>query len=78
MTDTEAKILQVIADKLEKDVENANGDSRLVEDLYIENFELLELICRIEDTFNIQIPGRQALLFVTVKHIADFIDNPEE
>jgi len=48
-------------------------DSRLVDDLYLDSLERVEMLFEIESTFAISVTDEEALKFVTVRDIVDLV-----
>jgi len=49
------------------------NDTVLLADLGLNSYELIQLVCEIEDTFDIEIPDRKVGDFKTVQNILDYI-----
>ena len=49
------------------------ADMALLTDLGLNSFELVQLICEIEDEFNIEIPDRAISSLKTVQNVVDYI-----
>lgn len=50
-------------------------DSRLMADLKINSYDLVELVCRVEDEFDIEIPDKKLHTLITVKDVMTFIES---
>jgi len=50
-----------------------NGDMVILTDLGLNSYELVQLICEVEDTFNIVIPDRAISKFKTIQDVIDYI-----
>lgn len=48
-------------------------DTVLLADLGLNSFELIEMVCAVEEEFDIEIPDREIKSFKTVGNIMDFI-----
>ncbi len=53
---------------------NINRDTVLISDLGLNSFELVNLVCSVEDEFDIEIPDRAIKNFKTVGDVIDFIE----
>lgn len=42
-------------------------------DLGLNSYELVELVCKVEDAFDVEIPDRAIRNLKTVQHVLDFI-----
>lgn len=49
-------------------------DTTLLSDLGMNSFELVELVCVVEDEFEVEIPDRAIKDFKTVGDVIDFIE----
>ena len=49
------------------------NDMILLSDLGLNSYELVELVCEVEEKFNIEIPDRAISGFKTVQNVIDFI-----
>ena len=49
------------------------NDMILLSDLGLDSYELVELVCEVEEKFNIEIPDRAISGFKTVQNVIDFI-----
>lgn len=50
-------------------------DSRLIADLKINSYDLVELVCRVEDEFDIEIPDKKLHTLITVRDVMTFIES---
>ncbi|MBR6778619.1 MAG: acyl carrier protein [Clostridia bacterium] len=69
------KIISLIAEKLNKKVEDINENTRLVEDLGADSLDIVELIMAFEDEFNVSLPDEEVAKMKTVGNILDFMLN---
>ncbi len=53
---------------------NINRATVLISDLGLNSFELVNLVCSVEDEFDIEIPDRAIKNFKTVGDVIDFIE----
>ncbi|BCM26131.1 acyl carrier protein [Methyloradius palustris] len=72
MTDTLKIISQLIADKLEVDVETIKPESNLTE-LGMDSLDTFDIIFSAEDTFNIKVPNDKVDI-ATVQDVANLAD----
>ena len=68
-------IQQLIATACPHDVEEITPDKRLVSELELDSFGLMELVLAFESEYNIEIPDRDLRNFDTVQDIVDYIDH---
>ena len=72
MLETLKKIaLTAMEDKTIEITEN----SRLIADLKLNSLDLINLICVVEDEFDIEVPDKKLKSLVTIKDVMDFIDS---
>ena len=45
----------------------------LLTDLGLNSYELVELVCEVEDKFDVEIPDRAISRFITVQNVIDYI-----
>ena len=50
-----------------------NEDTTLMADLELDSFDLINLVCKVEDAFDIEIPDRKIKDFRTVGDVMGFI-----
>lgn len=53
------------------------GDTILLTDLGLNSYELVELVCKVEDKFNVEIPDRAIRGLKTVQDVLDYIATHE-
>ena len=71
----EQKIIKLIAEKLNKKIEEIKMESRLVEDLGADSLDVVELVMTFEDEFGIALPDEDVANLKTIKDIVDYITN---
>jgi len=49
------------------------GDMVLMTDLGLNSYELVQLVCEVEEMFNVEIPDRVIGSFKTVQNVLDYI-----
>ncbi len=69
----EQKIIELIADKLCKKVDQVTLSSRLVEDLGADSLDVVELIMAFEDEFSVTLPDEEIGKFKTVGDVVEFM-----
>lgn len=66
--------LKVIALKAMEDKSiEITEDSRLLADLSLNSLDLVNLVCEVEDEFDIEIPDKKLKTLITVGDVLDFI-----
>jgi acyl carrier protein len=67
------KLTEIVLQHTENQDMSITGDTVLTIDLGLNSYELIELICEVEDKFDIEIPDRAINSFKTVQNVMDFI-----
>lgn len=71
----EQKIKELVADKLNKKVEEIKLESRLVEDLGADSLDVVELVMAFEDDFGISLPDEDVANMKTIGDVVKYINN---
>ena len=71
-TSVEERIITGLAKVLNKQPSQIQMESRLVEDLEVDSLDALDLIFKLEEEFDIEIPQGQ-LPFVTVQDVINYV-----
>lgn len=74
MSDIEAKVKQIIVDKLSVDEAEVKSEASFANDLGADSLDTVELIMEFEKEFGIQIPDDQAEKISTVGDAVAFIE----
>ena len=74
MSDIEAKVKQIIVDKLSVDEAEVKNEASFANDLGADSLDTVELIMEFEKEFNIQIPDDQAEKIQTVGDAIAYIE----
>ena len=69
------ELLEIIKDYTNGRITEVNPDDVLTSDLGLNSFELFDLICIIEEKYNISIPDRILPTLVTVKDTVEYLEN---
>ncbi|MCK4578758.1 MAG: acyl carrier protein [Candidatus Marinimicrobia bacterium] len=75
MSNTSAKISDLIADKLGVDPAKITEEAKFVEDLGADSLDTVELIMQLEDEFSLEIPDEDAEKLLTVGAVIEYIDS---
>jgi len=66
--------LQMIVNRYKVDESiKVTGDMMLLSDLELNSFELVEMLCEVEERFGVEIPDRMINDFKTVQDLMDFV-----
>jgi acyl carrier protein len=68
-----SKIIQALADYLKRDTASINEAHHLRDDLGLDSMAVIELLYKIEETFNIQIPDQDLPGLSTVGSVAAYV-----
>ena len=71
----EQKIIELIADKLNKKIDQITPASRLVEDLGADSLDVVELIMAFEDEFGVSLPDEDIAKMKTVGDVVKFVSS---
>ena len=75
MSEHEAKMKQIVAEKLGVSEEKITPQASFVDDLGADSLDQVELIMALEDEFDLEIPDEDAEKLKTVKDALDYIDS---
>lgn len=67
-------LLQILKDYTDGRITSVNPDDVLTADLGLNSFELFDLICIIEEKYDISIPDRLLPTLVTVKDVVEYLE----
>ena len=73
MSEVQDKIKQIIVDELGVDEAEVTENARFIEDLGADSLDLVELVMRFEEEFDIEIPDEDAEKILTVGKALDYI-----
>ena len=68
------KIIAALADYLKRDPTTIEADHHLRDDLGLDSMAVIELLYKIEEVFNIQIPDQDLVSLSTVGAVAQYVD----
>lgn len=69
------KLTEIIREQTGDDTITINRDSVLLADLGMNSFDLINLVCVLEDEFEVEIPDRVIGNFKTVGDVMDYIED---
>nr|WP_245612709.1 acyl carrier protein [Kosmotoga pacifica] len=73
MSNMEEKVISIIAEQLGLDPSEVSLDSNFTEDLGADSLDLVDLIMKLEDEFNVKIEDEVAAQLKTVRDAIEFI-----
>ena len=68
------KVRDIVVDQLQQEKDNVTPESTFVDDLGADSLDIVELIMRFEDAFDIEIPDEKAEKIKTVSDVVKYID----
>lgn len=68
------KIKEIVLSAMEDKEIEITESSRLMADLQINSYDLIELVCKVEEEFDVEIPDKKLRTFITIKDVIDFIE----
>lgn len=71
------KLITLIKDKTNVDTSAINENSILLSDLGMNSLDLVQLVCDVEDEFDVEIPDRLIRSFKTVGDVINFLKENE-
>lgn len=69
-----SKIIQALAEYLKRDAASITEEHHLRDDLGLDSMAVIELLYKIEETFNIQIPDQDLTALRTVGSVASYVE----
>ena len=69
------QIRDIIVEQLDVSEDEVNPDARFVDDLGADSLDVVELIMRIEEELDIEIPDEEAEKLQTVKDAVAYVEN---
>ncbi len=72
------KVIAIISEYQGIPTDSINAESRLVGDLGLSSYDVISLIGRFEDEFDIEIPDRKIKMMKTINDVVEFIEAATE
>ena len=72
------KVISIISEYQDIPADNIHADSHLVNDLGFTSYDVVSLVGKFEDEFDIEVPDRKIKLMKTVDDIVKFIEAATE
>ena len=73
-TTVDSYIRQLLAEQLGVDPEDIKDESNIVADLGADSLDVIELICSIEENYDIEIPDEDAQNLATVADVVAYVE----
>ncbi len=68
------KILQALGDYLKRDPKTISPEASLREDLGLDSMATIELLYRVEEAFDLQIPDQDLQGLTSVRHVVQYVE----
>lgn len=68
------KIIQALSEYLKRDASTINTSHHLRDDLGLDSMAVIELLYKIEETFDLQIPDQDLVGLATVGSVASYVE----
>ena len=78
MANVADQVKEIVSDELSVDAGIVNPQARFIEDLGADSLDVVELVMRFEEAFEIEIPDEDAEKIVTVGDAVTYIENKKE
>ena len=78
MSEIEAKVKEIIVDKLGVDEADVTPEASFTNDLGADSLDILQLLMRVEDEYGIVIPDQELAGFKTVADVVNFLDKQKQ
>jgi len=69
----EQRVREIVAEQLERDVNEVTNAAKLIEDLGADSLDVVELVMKMEEEFGIEIPDEEAEKIKTVNDVIQYI-----
>lgn len=67
------KLKNIVLSAMEDKNIEVKGDSKFMADLRINSYDLIELVCKVEDEFDVEIPDKKLRTLVTINDVIALI-----
>ena len=69
------RVVQIIAEELDVDPETLSMDTHITDDLDADSLDAMEVILKIEEEFDVEIPDELVQRIQTIADVVEFLDN---
>ncbi len=69
------RVVQIIAEELDVDPEELSMDTHITDDLDADSLDAMEVILKIEEEFDVEIPDDLVQRIQTISDVVEFLDN---
>ena len=71
----EQSVQERVVDVFKKIINIESLETKTIQELYFSAHDMVELVCRLEEIFNIKIDNNDAENFKTVQEVCDYVQN---
>ena len=69
----EQRVREIVAEQLERDVNEVTNAASLIDDLGADSLDIVEMVMKMEEEFGIEIPDEEAEKIKTVNDVIQYI-----
>ena len=69
------RVVQIIAEELDVDPEELSMDTHITDDLDADSLDAMEVILKIEEEYDVEIPDDLVQRIQTIADVVEFLDN---
>jgi acyl carrier protein len=69
------RVVQIISEELDVDPEELSMDTHITDDLDADSLDAMEVILKIEEEFDVEIPDDLVQRIQTIADVVEFLDN---
>lgn len=69
------QVIRIIRGQLEQPDQALTAQTNLLTDLQLNSLELVELVCALEDAFDLEVPEKDLRKFVTIGDVAGYLES---
>jgi acyl carrier protein len=69
----EQRVREIVAEQLERDVNEVTNTASFIDDLGADSLDIVELVMKMEEEFGIEIPDEEAEKIKTVNDVVQYI-----
>ncbi|MGB5823764.1 MAG: acyl carrier protein [Proteocatella sp.] len=67
------KVIEILAEKLDKDASEIQVTSKIKDDLGADSLDMVEIVMEIEEEFDVEVDDADTALIITVQDIIDYV-----
>lgn len=70
---TEEKVIQIVSEATKIDISKISAQTSFIDDLNLDSLDIAELMMKVEDEFNVEIPEEDAEKIRNINDVASYI-----